>query len=113
MPVFDDFHGGINGAAHCRFADAQPVKDVDLAFGSAAAVAAHGRDDEGLAAGCLDQRDKFPAMRSIWATPRLPKPSAIRLPRNLRRQAQPRKLGVECPVDVNRSAFGQGLFDRV
>ena len=46
----DGLHAGADGAADGRLGDAVGLQHVALAFGGAAAVAAHGRDEEGLGA---------------------------------------------------------------
>ena len=107
------FHRRVNGAAHGRLADAQPVQDVDLAFGRAAAVAAHSRHDEGRAAGRFDQRHQFSGDAVDLGDAAAAEAEGDALAFDLRRQVQPREFGLERPVDINRLAFGQGLLDRM
>ena len=53
LASLDDVHAGPERAAHGRLRDAVVRQDLELALRGGAAVAAHGREDEGLRAECL------------------------------------------------------------
>ena len=54
----DDFHRGLDRAAHGLLGDTQSGEHVLLPFGGRAAVTAHRGEDEGRSAACFDLIDK-------------------------------------------------------
>ena len=107
------FHRGMDGAAHRPFADTQPVQHIDLAFGRAAAVAAHGWHNKGLAAGCFDQRHQRAGNAVDFGDAAAAETEGDALAADLRRQAQPRELRFEPALNIDWLALRQRLLDRI
>jgi hypothetical protein len=76
----DGLHAGLDGYAHGLFGDAVAGEHLQLALGGGSAVAAHGREDEGLSASFLICSTVSLMMTARLAMPRLPAVMATVIP---------------------------------